>query len=154
MCKIIFKISYDFWFWCHIRHFWILHIFVFFCLTITSKTASLNMFPTKCWGQNDCMGPMVMSYFCQNMDFIIGFAIKTSIFKSPPLSRFLYLVNSFYRRCVSSMYSGSNISNILSRFDRLNFFRLVGWSQHSSDAAIWYVRILIGELIGECQTST
>ena len=70
------------------------------------------MFPTKCQGQNDRMGRTVMSCFCQILDFIIGFATKISIFKHPPLLRFLCLINSFYRRYVSCMYNISNISNI------------------------------------------
>ena len=40
------------------------------------------------------------------------FAIKTSIFELRPLLRFLFLINSFYRRYVSSMYNRSNISII------------------------------------------
>ena len=87
------------------------------------------MFPTKCQGQKDRMGRTVMSCFCQNLDFIIGTATKTSFFKCPPPLRFLCLINSFYRRYVSCMYNRSNRSNrsnilnisiILTRFNRSN----------------------------------
>ena len=68
------------------------------------------MFPTKCQGQNDRMGRTVISCFHQNLDFSIGFATKISNF-TPPLLRFLCLINSFYRRYVPCMYNISNISN-------------------------------------------
>ena len=42
------------------------------------------MFPTKCQGQNDRMGRLVISCFRQNLDFSIGFATKISIFTLPP----------------------------------------------------------------------
>ena len=69
------------------------------------------MFPTKFFRQNDRMGRPVISCFCQNLDFSIGFASNISNF-TPPLLRFLCLINSFYRRYVSCVYTISNIPNI------------------------------------------
>ena len=37
-----------------------------------------------------------------------------------PLLHFLCLINSFYRRCVASMYNRSDRSNRLTRFNRSN----------------------------------
>ena len=62
------------------------------------------MFPTKCKGQNDRMGRPVISCFCQNLDFSIGFATKISNFTLPPPFHFLCLINSFYKRCVFCIY--------------------------------------------------
>ena len=99
-----------------------LYISLHFC----QKWVLENSFPTKCQGQNDRMGRTVMSCVCQNLDFIIGFAMKTSIFKRPPPLRFICLISLFYGGYVSSMYNRSNrsnvsnISNILTRFNRSN----------------------------------
>ena len=57
------------------------------------------------------------SCFCQNLQFRMYFAIKTSVFQLRPLLRFLCLINSSYRRYVSSMYNRSNRSN---RLNKLN----------------------------------
>ena len=62
------------------------------------------MFSTKCQGQNDRMGHMVISCFCQNLDFSIGFAIKISNFILPPPFHFLNLINSFYKKCIFCIY--------------------------------------------------
>jgi hypothetical protein len=104
-----------------------------FLKTFISKTAFLRYVfdkaPSAKWPTNR----RKISCFCQNLPFIMFFAIKTSIFQLRPLLRFLCLINSFYRRYVSRMYNRSNISNrsnILTRFDRLNLVRLAGWSQH------------------------
>ena len=70
------------------------------------------MFSTKCQVQNDRTNREKISYFCQNLQFRMYFAIKTSIFQLRPLLRFLCLINSFYRRYVSCMYNRSNISHI------------------------------------------
>ena len=98
------------------------------------------MFPTKPQGQNDRMARAVISCFCQNLQFRLYFASKTLIFKLRPLLRFLYLINSFYRRYVCCIHNRSNRSNgsngsnrsnrstRLMRFDRLNFSRLARWS--------------------------
>ncbi len=75
------------------------------------KWVLYNMFPTKCQGQNDRMGRAVISCFCQNLQFWLYFAIKTSIFKLRPLLRFLCLINSFYRRYVCCIHNRSNGSN-------------------------------------------
>ena len=77
------------------------------------------MFLTTCQGQNDRIERAVIWCFCQNLQFRLNFAIKTSIFKLRPLLRFLCLINSFYRRYVSSMYNRSNRSNRLTRFNKL-----------------------------------
>ena len=74
------------------------------------------------------MARAVISCFCQNLLFRLYLAIKSPIFKLRPLLRFLYLINSFYRRYVPSMYNRSNRSNRLTRLYRLNFVRLARWS--------------------------
>ena len=61
--------------------------------------------------QNDRMGRPVMSCFCKDLDFAIGFATHISIFTLPSLLRLLCVINSFYRRCVSRVYNISNISS-------------------------------------------
>ena len=97
-----------------------------FCSAFLIKTGSLQHVSDKVlkakwphWTYRNIM-------FLSNLDFIIGFAIKTSIFTHThthththsPFT-FLYLINSFYRRYASSVY---NRSNRLTRFKRLNFF--------------------------------
>ena len=57
------------------------------------------------------MARAVISCFCQNLQFRLYFAIKTSIFKLRPLLRFLCLINSFYRRYVCCIHNRSNGSN-------------------------------------------
>ena len=76
------------------------------------------MFSTKCQVQNDRI-----SCFCQNLQFRLYFAIKTSIFKLRPLLSFLCLINSFYRWYVPSMYNRSNRFNRLNRSNRSNRFK-------------------------------
>ena len=78
------------------------------------------MFPTKCQMQNDCTNLEKISCFYQHQLFGLYFAIKTSIFKLRPLFRFLFLINSSYRRCVSCMYNRYNRSNISNRSNTLN----------------------------------
>ena len=69
------------------------------------------MFSTKCQVQNDRTKLEKISCFCQNLQFRMYFSIGTSVFQLRPLLRFLCLINSFYRRYVSSMYNRSNRSN-------------------------------------------
>ena len=76
----------------------------FFIKRLRQKRHFSNMFPTKCQGQNDRMRSMIISCFRQHLDFSIGFATNISIFKLRLLFRFLCLINSFYRRCVSCVY--------------------------------------------------
>ena len=85
------------------RHFFIKHVH--------QKRHLLNMFSRKCQVQNDRINWEKISCFCQKLDLTLYFTIKTSIFKLQPLFRFLCLINSFYRRYVSCMYTISNISN-------------------------------------------
>ena len=70
------------------------------------------MFSRKCQVQNDRINWEKISCFRQHLDFTLYFTIKTSIFKLRPLFRFLCLINSFYRRYVSCVYTISNIPNI------------------------------------------
>ena len=70
------------------------------------------MFSTKRQVQNDHTNRENISCFCQTLQFRMYLAIKTPIFQLRPLLRFLYLINSFYRRYVSCMYDRSNISNV------------------------------------------
>ena len=97
-----------------IWHVWVLQFWVMFLVnTFISKTPSLRYVsekvPSAKWPHK--LGEKI-SCFRQNLDFSIGFATKISIFKLRPLFRFLCLINSFYRRYVSCVYTISNISNI------------------------------------------
>ena len=80
---------------------------------VSQKRILQIMFPTNCQVQNDRTNLEKKSCFCQNLQFSVCFAIETSILKLRPLLRFLCLINSFYRRYVSSMYNRSNRLNTL-----------------------------------------
>ncbi len=69
------------------------------------------MFPTKCERQNDRTNSKKTSCFCKSLAFMIVFAIKTWIFKLPPLLCLVCLTNSFWRRYVSGIHNRSNRSN-------------------------------------------
>ena len=53
------------------------------------------MFSTKFQVQNDRTNRKKISCVCQNLQFRMYFAIKTSMFELLPLLRFLCLINSF-----------------------------------------------------------
>ncbi len=89
------------------------YVLWFFVVTFISKTASLRHVSNKVLRAK-------WQCFCQKLLFRLNFAIKTSIFKLRPLLRFLCLINSFYRRYVSSMYNRSNRSNRSNRLTRFN----------------------------------
>ena len=91
------------------------------------------MFTTKCQVQNDRTNRQKVSCFCQNLQFRLYFAMKTSIFKLRPLLRFLRLINSFYRRYVSCMYNRSNISNRSNRLNTLQQMMISMDQQITSD---------------------
>ena len=84
----------------------------FFIKHLRQKRHLLNMFSRKCQVQNDRINQEKISCFRQKLDFTLYFTINTSICKLRPLFRFLCLINSFYRRYVSCVYTISNISNI------------------------------------------
>ena len=85
---------------------------IFLIKHVCQKRHLLNMFSRKCQVQNDRINWEKISCFCRKLDLTLYFTIKTSIFKLRPLFRFLCLINSFYRRYVSCVYTISNISNI------------------------------------------
>ena len=82
------------------------------------------MFSTKCQVQNDRTNREKILPCCQNLQFRMYVAIKTSSFQLRPLLRFLCLINPFYRRYVSCMYNRSNISNISSISNYINYNQL------------------------------
>ena len=91
------------------------------------------MFSRKCQVQNDIINLKKQLCGCQNLDLALYFTIKTLIFKLRPLSRFLHLINSFYRTYVPCMYNISNISNVYIQYiiDIFNIFTYSILSIHS-----------------------
>ena len=93
--------------------------FINFCrLTCMSKTASLNMFPTKYQRQNDRIGCPVIACVRRNLDVSMGFITKILIFQLRPLFRLLCLINSFQRRYVPCMYNKCPIHRIYLQYTR------------------------------------
>ena len=100
--------------WCQLWSFWILLCLLIYVSTFISKAGSLLQHVSdkvisakwQHWTYGNIM-------FLSKSDFII----QTPIFRPLPPLRFLYLINSFYGRYVSSMY---NRSNRLIRFNRSN----------------------------------
>ena len=96
---LIFMSKLTFLIFSNFRHCFIKHL--------RQKRHLLNMFSRKCQVQNDRINWKKISCFCQKLDLTLYFTIKTSIFKLRPLFRFLCLINSFYRRYVSCIYTVS-----------------------------------------------
>ena len=70
------------------------------------------MFPKKCQGLNDRTHLGQIESFCEHLDSALYVTIKLRFFNCDHFFRFLCLINSLYKRCVSCMYNVSYLSPI------------------------------------------